>query len=59
MNELPKDPMILFSFINTKLRDNYTSLEELCDDMDVDKQALLSKLAEVGFEYSDENNKFW
>ena len=31
--ELPNDPMMLFSFINTKLRDNYSSLDELCDDM--------------------------
>ena len=35
--ELPKDPMILFSFINTKLRDKYTSLDELCDDLDINK----------------------
>ena len=30
---LPEDPMMLFSFINMKLRDNYSSLDELCDDM--------------------------
>ena len=29
---LPEDPMMLFSFINMKLRDNYSSLDELCDD---------------------------
>ena len=47
---LPEDPMMLFSFINMKLRDNYSSLDELCDDM---------KLKSAGFEYSQENNKFW
>ena len=32
---LPKDPEILYSFLNLKLRDNYGSLEALCEDMDV------------------------
>ena len=56
---LPQDPMILFSFINMKLRDQYPSLDALCEDMDVDKDNLLATLAAVGFEYSEENNKFW
>ena len=30
--ELPKDPMMLFSFINMKLRDYYPSLDALCAD---------------------------
>ena len=51
--ELPKDPMILFSVINTKLRDCYSSLDELCEDMNVDR------LKSAGFEYSTEHNKFW
>jgi hypothetical protein len=57
--ELPEDPMMLFSAINMKLRDVYPSLDALCEDMDVDKEALLSKLAAVGFEYNAELNKFW
>lgn len=56
---LPQDPMILFSFINMKLRDQYPSLDALCEDMDVDKDNLLVTLAAVGFEYSEEHNKFW
>lgn len=36
--ELPKDPMMLFSVINMKLRDNYSSLDELCDDLNVEKR---------------------
>lgn len=58
MNNLPKDPMMLFSIINTKLRDRYGSLEELCDDLDVDKESLIRILREVGFEYSPDLNKF-
>ena len=56
---LPSDPMILFSVVNTKLRDEYASLEALCDDLDVDKEWLVKKLAEAGFEYSPEQNRFW
>lgn len=57
--ETPKDPMMLLSFINMKLRDRYSSLEELCDDLEIDRQELEDKLAACGFEYSRENNRFW
>lgn len=56
---LPEDPMMLFSVVNMKLRDCYSSLDELCQDMDVDKAALIQKLRAAGFEYSPEHNKFW
>ncbi len=59
MDRLPKDPMILFSTVNMLLRDGYRSLDDLCDDMNVDRNALETKLAAVGFEYSEKNNKFW
>lgn len=59
MNELPQDPMMLFSTINMKLRDYYPSLDALCQEMNVDKEALCATLAESGFEYSEEHNKFW
>ena len=56
---IPTDPMMLYSFINMKLRDQYPSLDALCDDMDIDEDTLLSTLAASGFEYSEENNRFW
>lgn len=59
MMTLPTDPMILFSFVNTKLRDEYASLDALCKAMGIDKAQLLATLASEGFEYSPENNKFW
>ncbi|HEY9542752.1 DUF4250 domain-containing protein [Prevotella sp.] len=59
MEKLPNDPMILFSAVNMLLRDDYRSLDDLCDDMDVNRHDLEQKLAAVGFEYSEENNKFW
>ena len=51
---LPNDPMMLFSFINMKLRDNYSSLDDLCEDLQVNKKSLLTKLKDAGFEYSPE-----
>ena len=55
---LPNDPMLLYSTINLKLRDYYSGLDALCEDMDVDKEELLKKLAAAGFEYNEENNRF-
>lgn len=57
--ELPKDPMMLFSVINMKLRDQYSSLDALCQDMDVRRQDLERELAQAGFEYNRQQNKFW
>ena len=59
MDNLPKDPMMLMSLINMKLRDFYPSLDALCEDMDIDKAQLLEKLSSVGFEYNQNLNKFW
>lgn len=57
--DIPGDPFMLFSFLNMKLRDSYQSLDELCDDLHIDKQELLSKMSANGWEYSEENKKFW
>ncbi len=56
---IPSDPMILYSFVNMKLRDEYPNLESLCEDLNIDEQNLRDKLLSVGFEYNLENNKFW
>ncbi|MBQ5398936.1 MAG: DUF4250 domain-containing protein [Ruminococcus sp.] len=56
--DIPKDSMILLSFINTKLRDHYKSLEELCEDLNVDKAELEEKLRAVDYVYNDELNRF-
>ena len=57
--ELPDDPMMLFSMVNMKLRDCYSNLDELCEDMQVDKKTILNTMQTAGFEYSQELNKFW
>ena len=55
---LPKDPMILLSWVNTKLRDEYDSLAALCDDLALDEAALREKLAAAGFAYDAGRNRF-
>ena len=55
---LPKDPMILLSVVNTKLRDEYDSLEALCEDVDVDQTELEARLSKLGFSYDLVNNQF-
>jgi hypothetical protein len=59
MQTLPKDPIMLMSVINMKLRDFYPSLEALCEDMNLDRTDLEATLKAAGYEYDRENNKFW
>lgn len=59
MENIPSDPMMLLSFLNMKLRDFYSNLDELCNDLDLDKDEIVKKMAEAGFEYNESQNKFW
>lgn len=58
MEQLPKNPIMLYSVINTKLRDFYSSLGALCEDMNIDENTLKEKLSSAGFEYNKERNQF-
>ena len=55
---LPNDPMILLSYINTKLRDDYPTLDALCDDLQADKTEIEAKLKVIDYSYNAELNKF-
>lgn len=55
---LPRDPMMLLSVVNQKLRDSYPSLDELCEDLEAERQELEEKLAAAGFAYDAEHNCF-
>ena len=55
---LPKDPFILLSYINTKLRDEYESLTELCAALDADEEEITAALAGAGYAYDPEANQF-
>lgn len=55
---IPNDPMILLSWLNTKLRDEYDSFAALCEDLELDEEELKSKLTAIGFSYDAEKNRF-
>ena len=55
---LPKDPYILFSVVNTKLRDFYSGLDALCEDMGENREEIEQALNSVGFAYDAERNQF-
>ena len=61
LENIPKDPVMLMSFMNMKLRDHYSSLEALSDDMDISEselKELVEKLNAAGFEYNSSRNQF-
>ncbi len=58
MSQLPQDPMILLSYVNTQLRDHYASLEELCSSEGADREEIVKKLRDVDYEYDPETNSF-
>lgn len=55
---LPADPIILLSFVNTKLRDECKSLDDFCDKYEVDKASLIEKLSSVNYRYNSGLNQF-
>ncbi len=58
MENIPNDPFLLLSFLNTKLRDFYPSLGHLCDDLALNEQEVLQKMQEIGYSYDDKRNQF-
>lgn len=58
MTTLPNDPIMLYSAINMKLRDAYSSLDDLCRSMNVSKDDIVARLRDVGFEYDPTLNQF-
>lgn len=55
---IPSDPNMLLSYVNLKLRDYYSSLEALCDDLDVSRAEIEEKLGSIGYSYQKERNQF-
>ena len=58
ITNLPKDPMILLSVINTKIRDQYHTLESLCEDLQIDKNELIDVLKGIDYEYDESRHQF-
>ena len=57
MADLPKDPAMLLSIVNMKLRDFYPSLDVLCDDLEIEKDAICVPLSGIGYEYDERQNQ--
>ena len=55
---IPKDPAMLLSFVNLKLRDFYGNLDALCEDMELDRQELVEQLGAINYRYDEERNQF-
>ena len=58
---IPQDPIMLLSFINMKLRDEYSNLDALAEGLDISEDELneiVAKLDKVGYSYNAEQNKF-
>ena len=55
---IPQDPNMLLSYVNTKLRDEYDSLDALCEDLDADPSVLAEKLSALGYVYDEDRNQF-
>lgn len=59
MADFPKDPFMLLSWTNMKLRDFYPSLDKFCEDLEIDRTELENTLESAGFTYNEAQNKFW
>ena len=58
MSQLPKDPVMLLSYINTQLRDFYASLEEFCSTADVPQEDIIKSLERISYTYDRDKNQF-
>lgn len=56
--KLPIDPVLCLSVVNTKLRDYYRNLDLLCQDLGIEKNALVDKLKSIDYEYDEKRNQF-
>lgn len=55
---IPKDPVMLLSFVNLKLRDYYEDLDVLCEELEIDRAELEQKLSVIDYHYDKEQNQF-
>ena len=55
---IPKDPVMLLSYVNTKLRDFYSSLDALCEDKGIEKEELVEKMKSIEYVYEVDRNQF-
>lgn len=55
---MPTNPVILLSYVNTQLRDNYYDLDDLCSSLDWNKSEIIYQLSKINYEYNDDLKQF-
>ena len=55
---LPKDPVMMLSVVNTKIRDYYHSLDAFCEDLQLDKEYIIETLKGIDYEYDESRHQF-
>lgn len=55
---IPKDPVLLLSYINTQLRDFYPSLDELAKSLSLNREEVEEKLRGIDYYYDAAQNRF-
>ena len=55
---IPNDPVMLLSFVNTQLRDFFTNLDQFCENFNVNRSELEAKLKSIDYEYDAATNQF-
>ena len=55
---IPNDPVMLLSYVNTQLRDHYSSLDALCEDKGIEKEELVEKMKSIEYVYEVDRNQF-
>lgn len=55
---VPKDPVMLLSFVNLKLRDYYQDFDMMCEELDLDQDEIVQKLSSIDYHYDETRNQF-
>ncbi len=55
---MPEDPVLLLSFVNTRLRDMYSDLDEFAAAENIDAALIVQKLSSIDYHYDPNTNQF-
>lgn len=58
MISVPKDPVMLLSYVNTQLRDFYPSLEDCCSALNLNRETVEHTLEQIDYHYDPSKNQF-
>ena len=58
MANIPKDPVMLLSYLNTQLRDFYPDMDELCRPLDLDRKTVDEAMASIDYAYDSAKNQY-